>query len=35
MDYSESRLADYRDDAGISRGSLDVPFLILIHFFFF
>ena len=29
MDYSESRLADYRDDAGISRGSLDVPFLLL------
>ena len=29
MDYSERRLADYRDDSSISRGSLDVPFLLL------
>lgn len=29
MDYSENRLADYTDDAGIGRGALDVPFLLL------
>ena len=29
MDYTESRLADYRDDSTISRGSIDVPFLLL------
>ena len=29
MDYSENRLADYTDDAGISRGAMDVPFLML------
>ena len=29
MDYTESRLADYTEDAGIGRGSVDVPFLLL------
>ena len=29
MDYSESRLADYTEDAGIGRGVIDVPFLLL------
>ena len=30
MDYSENRLADYRSDSGIGRGSLDVPFLLIV-----
>ena len=30
MDYSENRLADYSDDSSIGRGSLDVPFLMLV-----
>ncbi len=29
MDYSENRLADYSDDSAISRGAMDVPFLLL------
>ena len=29
MDYTESRIADYTDDSSISRGSIDVPFLLL------
>ena len=29
MDYNENRLADYTDDSGIGRGSIDVPFLLL------
>ena len=30
MDYSNDRLADYRGDSGIGRGSLDVPFLLIV-----
>ena len=29
MDYSQNRIADYTDDSSISRGSIDVPFLLL------
>lgn len=29
MEYSQNRIADYTDDASISRGSIDVPFLLL------
>ncbi len=29
MDYSENRIADYTADPTISRGSIDVPFLLL------
>ena len=29
MDYTDNRLADYTDDSGISRGAMDVPFLLL------
>lgn len=29
MDYSKDRLADYRDDSTISRGAIDVPFLLI------
>ncbi|MGN1002993.1 MAG: putative lipid II flippase FtsW [Oscillospiraceae bacterium] len=29
MDYPESRLADYTDDAKIGRGAVDVPFLLI------
>ena len=30
MEYSENRLADYRSDSGIGRGSPDVPFLLIV-----
>lgn len=30
MEYSENRLADYSDDSSIGRGSIDVPFLLLV-----
>ena len=30
MEYSENRLADYREDSSIGRGSIDVPFLLLV-----
>ena len=30
MEYSENRLADYSDDSSIGRGSVDVPFLLLV-----
>ena len=30
MDYPENRLADYSEDSSIGRGSLDVPFLLLV-----
>ena len=30
MEYSDNRLADYSDDSGIGRGSVDVPFLLLV-----
>lgn len=30
MDPSENRLADYTDDSSIGRGSIDVPFLLLV-----
>ncbi len=29
-EYSDNRLADYSDDARIGRGSIDVPFLLLV-----
>ena len=29
MEYSENRLADYREDLSIGRGAMDVPFLLL------
>ena len=29
MEYSEQRLADYREEDGSARGSIDVPFLLL------
>ena len=30
MEYSENRLADYSEDSAIGRGSIDVPFLLLV-----
>ena len=30
MEYSDNRLADYSDDSSIGRGSIDVPFLLLV-----
>ena len=30
MEYSDSRLADYSEDSSIGRGSIDVPFLLLV-----
>ena len=30
MEYSENRLADYSEDSSIGRGSIDVPFLLLV-----
>ena len=30
MDYSENRLTDYSEDSSIGRGSIDVPFLLLV-----
>ena len=30
MEYSDNRLADYRGDSRIGRGSLDVPFLLIV-----
>ncbi|MCD8017992.1 MAG: putative lipid II flippase FtsW [Oscillospiraceae bacterium] len=30
MDYKSDRLADYTDDSGIGRGSIDIPFLLLV-----
>ena len=29
MEYGENRLADYREDSTLSRGAMDVPFLLL------
>ena len=29
-EYSDNRLADYSGDARIGRGSIDVPFLLLV-----
>ncbi len=30
MEYSDNRLADYSEDSSIGRGSIDVPFLLLV-----
>ena len=30
MEYTDSRLADYSEDSSIGRGSIDVPFLLLV-----
>ena len=30
MEYNDNRLADYSDDSSIGRGSVDVPFLLLV-----